>query len=572
VKAYSLSGSLVSPLAILAATCVTPAFAQSTLPSRLVPSTFQPRPAAVARPLDIGRYSGAEIPAGAAKLTVRVGSVVLEGDLNLIPAARERLEATIRGKTLTVEELFAAARAYEMAHAEAGYVLTRVRIPPQRLVPGSPVKLVVVNGVIDTIDVSGLPERTRAPVSARVGRIVGKSPVTRGEIESALLTAGDLYALTLRSTFAPGDREGGTRLVLDGEQPLVSGNLGIDNRVSSRAGSAALSGAVSVNGAAGFGEQLYVAFGSDAEDPASTQAPQRIVAVGAVLPLGSAGITLSPEFAMARSYPEPVVTGLQTDESYMRGALRLGVPIIRETKRNLALNVGVEAVRQRVRYESFDTDASRDRYVVVRAGIDGVEAWDSASLGYGLTLSQGIAGRDGADAERTGVPLTRQGAEPGFTKLVAGLRGGVVVGPIAFAAIARGQSSFGQPLYSSEQMSLDGADAVSGFDAGDLSVDEGATLRLELSPARAYPLAWGITVVPYVFAAHGVGYLRGPTAVEQSFQRASSAGIGFRSELGTLIPGTAGTSLRVEYARSDSDPAVSGHGGHRVTLGLMTRF
>ncbi len=121
-------------------------------------------------------------------------------------------------------------------------------------------------------------------------------------------------------------------------------------------------------------------------------------------------------------------------------------------------------------------------------------------------------------------------------------------------------------------MSLDGADAVSGFDAGDLAVDEGATLRLEMSPAAAYPLAWGISASPYVFAAHGVGDVRGATAVEQTFQRATSFGLGFRSELGALIPGTVGTSLRAEYARSLSDPAVGGHGGHRVTIGLMTRF
>ncbi len=432
------SRAFYAPFVLVAATCGTPALAQSSLPSRLVAPTYQPKPAATARPLDLGRFSGAEIPPGAAKLTVRAASVVVDGDLNLVPEARGRLDSVISGKAITVEELFAAARAYETAHAEAGFVLTRVTIPPQRLVPGGKVRLVVVNGAIDSIDVSGLPERIRGPVSARVAGLVGQRPIRRGEIESALLIAGDLYALALRSTFAPGDREGSTRLVLDGEQPLVSGSLGADNRVSSRAGSVALAGTVSLNGAAGFGEQVYVAFGSDAEDPLNAQAPQRIVAVGAVLPLGSGGITLSPEFAVARSFPEPVTNGLQTDESYMRGALRLGVPVIRGVRRNLALNIGVEAIEQRVRFQTFAIDANRDRYAVARFGIDGVEAWDVASLGYALTLSRGLAGRDAGDAARTGVPLTRQGAEPGFTKLVAGLRGGVVVGPFAFSAMARG--------------------------------------------------------------------------------------------------------------------------------------
>ena len=76
--------------------------------------------------------------------------------------------------------------------------------------------MVVVDGFIESIDTSRVPERLRPVIVARTNALIGKRHITLGEIERRLLIAGDAPGLRLRSTLARGQREGGTRLVLEG--------------------------------------------------------------------------------------------------------------------------------------------------------------------------------------------------------------------------------------------------------------------------------------------------------------------------------------------------------------------
>ena len=51
------------------------------------------------------------------------------------------------GRPVSGADIFAAARALEAAYANAGYVLVRITLPPQKLVNGSKLRLVVVDGL-----------------------------------------------------------------------------------------------------------------------------------------------------------------------------------------------------------------------------------------------------------------------------------------------------------------------------------------------------------------------------------------------------------------------------------------
>jgi len=187
-------------------------------------------------------------------------------------------------------------------------------------------------------------------------------------------------------------------------------------------------------------------------------------------------------------------------------------------------------------------------------------------------LSQGLTGRDGDIAAATGIPLSRQGTSPTFSKFNADVRFYQPL-PDAFqlALIGRGQTTFGAPVFQSEQLSLDGLDALSAFASGTLEVDEGVTLRAEISHAVA--IAMGpvqTTISPYVFGAGGYGVLDEPTAVEQASIRAGSAGVGLRAGADALaLP--YGTSLSVEVAKKFSDVPGEEH-GWRANTALSVRF
>jgi hemolysin activation/secretion protein len=197
--------------------------------------------------------------------------------------------------------------------------------------------------------------------------------------------------------------------------------------------------------------------------------------------------------------------------------------------------------------------------------------WNAAVQATG-TFSQGLTGRDGAQALATAIPLSRQGSSPTFSKLNVDLRyQQALPWDLQLGLIGRAQTSFGQALFSSEQFSLDGLDALSSFAAGTFSVDQGATLRGEIS--HPFPFNWGslsTTVSPYIFASGGRGSLEQPTAVEQHIENAGSFGLGLRT--GSDFIGTPyGSTLGVEIGRQLSD-VIGEKEGYRANLAFAVHF
>jgi hemolysin activation/secretion protein len=418
--------------------------------------------------------------------------------------------------------------------------------------------IVVVDGFVEKVQVDNVPDLVRALVSARMASLVGRRHIKLGEIERRLLIAGDVPGLRLKSTLARGKTIGGTLLVLEGTHRLVTGTASIDNRLPSSLGTWSYGTSVALNSAFGFGEQFYVSAQSSG-DPArifDSSSPFRVLGAGAVLPLGTDGWILNPEYTNSRSQPLPVSGGLENIGQFERFALRTSYPLIRTRTTTLNLNGAFEYISQSVALPLFSTDLNRDRYGVLRIGAayeTGLPWW-SAALQTSGTFSQGTGGRDSADALASGVPLSRQGASPDFSKATFDAR---VTQPLPnefrLDFIGRAQTSFGNPMLVSEQFSLDGPQAISAYPSGTLNVDEGGTLRAELSrPFALTGTAVPVVLSPYGFGSFGVGRLLEPTIVELAVVRAGAVGAGVRS--GIDVPGGyQGVTLGLEVARQFSN-------------------
>jgi hemolysin activation/secretion protein len=117
----------------------------------------------------------------------------------------------------------------------------------------------------------------------------------------------------------------------------------------------------------------------------------------------------------------------------------------------------------------------------------------------------------------------------------------------------RAQTSFGKPLLVSEQFSLDGPLAVSAYPTGTLNVDEGGTVRIELSrPFALLGASAPLILSPYGFSSFGVGRLAEPTFVELASVRAGAIGAGVRSSI-DIPGGYQGIALGLEVARQFSN-------------------
>ena len=535
--------------------------AQTMTPSPIAPSQLTPqtlRPEAAPNGVALPGPSTLSPPAGGGGLTVTVGDVRLDDAFPELAAASETVIGRLRGQRLSVAQIYSAASDLERIYGEAGYPLVRIVVPPQHLVDHGPLRLVVVDGFIETIDVDRVPARAQAIVARRTAGLVGRRHLKLAEIERALLIAGEVPGLKLRSTLERGRRQGGVRLLLDGEHDLITGSAGLDNRISGSLGTWQLRGAIALNNALGAGEQIYATTGS-AANPRSVvdgTSPLTIYGGGAIVPIGVEGVTVNPEYthSMTRTIQTPgVPASLGTFERY---ALRLRAPISLTRKASLYANFSLEEIDQQVAAPDFGITLNHDHYRVFRAGPDYAATlpW-GAGLQIGALMSMGLSGRTAYEAAGSGTPLSRFGAEPSFAKLTGSARFSQPL-PANFRLdlIGSGQFTAGRPMLRSEQIGLDASDALSAFASGTFSADQGVMLRSELS--RSFALGFGTfkaVASPYVFGAAGRGWLANATSVEQAAFNAAALGAGVRGSLAALDQ--PGASLALEIARGFSDLA-----------------
>jgi hemolysin activation/secretion protein len=549
--------------------------AQIVAPSQVTPQSLRPDSGGRNRGIAVSGQSALTPPVGAENLDLLVGDVRVDGafaELAPLTAAKVR---EISGKRVSVAQIYAFAQSIEQIHAQAGYILARVVVPPQKLVDRGPLVIVVVDGFIEDIDVTGVPERVSRLVAARLGFLVGLRHLKRDVIERGLLLAGDLPGLKLRSTLMRGASDGGTRLVLEGDHDLVTGSLGTDNRLTRSLGTWQLRGSVAANSALGFGEQIYGTAGSGADLSAAVagNSPLAVYGGGAVIPLGTDGFTINPEYTYSKTRT-PQMPGMPASVgTFERFALRLRDPVVWTRTSSLNVNLSVEYVTQQLQAPTFGVTLNNDRYGVLRAGPDYATSlpW-GAGLRLGAVLSQGLGGRTEGDATASGVPLSRAGSAPDFTKITGGVRvSQPLPGDMRFDLIGSGQLSMGKPMMLSEQFALDGTEAVSAFSAGTFNVDQGATLRGELvRPFAARFDAVAATVSPYLFGAVGRGWLFDVTAVEQSTINAGAVGFGARSSV-DVAAGSPGLSFGLELARQFTDVAGLRQ-GWRGNVNAMVTF
>lgn len=546
--------SAVTGVVILAT--ATPGRAQLTAPSTVTPPTlrpsFEPQPQVIvpaARPSVVR-------PAGIEKLDVLISEIRIVGAFGVFATSNKERASEQRGRRLTVADIYKLAEDMERTYAEAGYRLVRVVVPPQKLVDGGPLTLVVVDGFIEDIDTAAVPARVRPVVERRLRGLMGRGQLLQVEIERALLLAGDIPGLRLTSALARGKREGGVRLVIEGTHRLVTGSLGLDNRLSSSLGGWQLRGGLALNGAMGAGEQIYASLGSatDLGAVGTIHAPLQLAGGGIVAPLGDDGTTVNAEYTRSLTATSPQAGVPDSTGDFERMALRVRHPVLVSRASSLMVNAALEHVRQEMRLPTFDAMLSKDRYAAMRLGFDSSAQFGSTRAEFAAGLSQGLGGRSETDSLMSGVPFSRIGASASFTKLTGAMR--VSQSVLAGARIdVSGTAQFtgGQPMLRSEQLSLDGLDQVSAFPSGSLNADEGGTLRAEL--IRPFDVRFGAvaaTLSPYLFAAGGRGWLAEPTILEPSVVNAGALGAGVRGS-GTFNASPLGWMFALEIGRQFTD-------------------
>lgn len=534
------------------------AMAQSA--SQVVPPSFRPsleRPGGFALP----GAPGLATPPGAEKLSVRLSGVRVEGAFAEMAEATAALEARLTGKTITGADVFATARDLEAAYASAGYVLARVILPPQKLVNGSRLRLVVIDGYIERIELKDVPESQRRRIAALLAPLQGQRHLTQRQFERALLLAGDTPGVIMRSALAAGKAPGAAVLTIDAKYQSVSETASFDNSYSAALGRTVLGVGLDINSLAGLGELGYLrANGHPDTNTLFTQDPQnRTLAAGFVLPLWLDGLTFNPEVTGARTTPS--ANGVTTADQFDRLSLRLRYAFVRSRMFDYSQELAFDVLNENDNSLIGGAAAPlwQDRLRVFRFTQEGdvYTSWGAVITGrvkasFGI---DGLGARSAADATPA-LPLSRQGANDQFQKLDGSLTyNQTLADHLAISGTARAQTSFNHPLLESELFGIADPTAVSAFDTATILGDQGYVMRGEVSSPWTVPLQnapFGMIAAPYLFGAFGEVQQVNPTALEPALTHASAVGLGLR--LGGAAPGRVSNgTLSIEYGRGRSE-------------------
>ena len=495
-----------------------------------------------------------EIPPQSENLFVSISEVKVSGSYPELESNTFALLSEVKGKRIAVSEFYKLADAVEGLYRNAGYLLVRVLVPPQTVKDGEPLQLTVLDGFIEKLDATTVPARARTQVLATLEPLAGRRRLTNDDLERLLTLAGRGPGLTLRSTLSQGTVAGGVILVLEGKFDSFGGSVSVDNRSSTRLHPWQSTIQIRENQLMGIGEQAYayVSGGVNPTRAVRSSAPRRVIGGGVIVPLGINGLTFNPEFTWSNTVTAASDFVPVTESQFQRYTLRLSYPLILTRQVELNITGALEASNQRNLAPDFDVTFNQDRLRVLRLGADwstSVSFNPDARLRVSTIVSKGLRGigaRSIADAEASGIPLSRLGTGPDFLKFEAGA---VYDQPLALNVLSHTSLRLQKArklLPTAELFSLDGEDALSTFRAGSLSDDNGWTLRQEVSRQFAMPATGGaLRLIGYGFGAVGRGY----TDATNSTQRHSSTSLGVGLRAGWQM-----VNLSMEYGRRRSHP------------------
>jgi hemolysin activation/secretion protein len=552
--------------------------------AQAVPAPSQVTPPVIVPPTGGGHIAIPEVPAGAQvpeqakKLSFKLLGFDLQGGFEELAAPYKEIAAALVGRRVTVADIFVFADKLQQIYVKAGYPLVRVVIPSQEFEGSARIKLRVIDGFVERMDLETLAVQVRGRVAAVLAPLQRQTHLKQTELERRLLIAGEAPGLVLNATFAAGKEVGGSVLVLTGRYRKISASLYIDNDMPKVFGTGQAVVTASLNSLFGLGEQFTASVAGLPDTDFVTPYPTRRYLSGSgFIPLGFDGWKF--EFGGTDGVTTPRVDpSAATRGVYTEGYAKISYEALKARDYELTLNERLDAANEEIQTLLVTPPAalSSDRVRALRSGIDGI--WrlreDGTTISFGGNYSRGLdalGARTAADATAL-LPLSRQGADAVFDKLDGHIDINQSL-PENFVATfsAGGQYSFHHAMLTSEMYDIDGAKLLSGFTAGSLPGDTAWVVRGELGRPFTVPIqSAALTITPYLFVADGERILEDPTALEIASVHALNYGIGSRFNLPPWLAEMPSAYAFVEWSHRQTNEAVLN--GDRIFCGLLLQY
>lgn len=502
-----------------------------------------------------------------------LNGITLEGATAIAPETLAPIWADLIGARVTVATLDAVAREISAAYRAEGFVLSQAILPAQTVDAGI-VRIVIVEGVVDQVRLSGGADNQQRLVSEYFRPVPRERPLSLPTLERSVLLSRDAVG-GVETVLGPSpDTFGAADLdVLITPQPL-SGYVSLDNLGSRLYGDWTLGAGLRSFNALGANETLDASFALAPERTSlvfgSLNASVPLHGVGgtfldgARLQFGANAFRGDPDLDEAGADP-----GLTSVSDQIELSTGIEVPVVRTRSENLFARLGLTA-------RDSDTESGlpglrttdEDRFFILEAGVEldyadrigGISLID-VSLRQGLDIfgaRQSASGPAAGDIEFTSAQLT-------VSRLQA-----LGTGQWSLFGEVTGQVT-NDVLPNSERFYLGGASIGRGFAPGNTSGDEGYGLRAELRHALAPEALGSVAEAAVLFVFADYGRARDKTRARDGDQTEELGSVGFGAQIAVndWLSLTPLVAYQAEGTPNDTSDASR---ETRVLLSAVARF
>lgn len=429
-------------------------------------------------------------------------------------------------KEISLNDLEAIANSLETQYHKAGYLLTKVVIPPQRITKAGEVKFEIIEGYIDSVSVEGnVGDGVKRRVMKYGDRIEKSKPLRMSVLERYVLLADDLPGVTAKTVLSPSpDHPGASHLTFVLTQAKFDGFINYDNRGTKYLGPNILSANGNYNNL----------FGTDkigAQAAAST--PFNEMQFGQVLeqhPIGSNGLLLTSLVSYSHTEPGDNLSDFNIYGASSIASFNLSYPVVRSRSKSFYLNATLDGLNANSSMNLIPLNLYLDRIRSARLGATFTETDAHGNTTVDGQFSQGL---DILNARLEGTPeepLSRPDGDATYSKVTADIiRIQQLNNQFSLKLAANGQYGF-DPLLLAEQLGFGGILYGRGFDpsqiVGDRGLEDDIELRYDTQPNWKYLK----TVQYYGFTDAGILW-NIDTNSQPYEQKGTTAGLGARFQI-----------------------------------------
>jgi hemolysin activation/secretion protein len=171
------------------------------------------------------------------------------------------ITSPVEGRNATLEELQQVADRITQLYLDRGYITSRAVLVAQTVAPDGIVRIQVVEGSLERIDIEGARRTNFAYIRSRI-ELATKPPLSQQSLEDQLrLLKLDPLFDNVEASLRPGTNLGQSILTVRvTEAKPFNGLIGVDNYSPPRVGAVRLGGAVSYRNLTGFGDEITAAY------------------------------------------------------------------------------------------------------------------------------------------------------------------------------------------------------------------------------------------------------------------------------------------------------------------------